>query len=412
MTAVGVPWCRVSQVAAVVWLCVAAPFPAYGQYDWTRHLGPRPTGFELERFGTWDLEPLSLRGMVDRAYYESDLLRSSAVRSIAEVTRVVAADGESVGQVFRRSRSHVDRSGHIKTIEYEDPLTKRVVQRESFTFDENGRLERWSRSRSPSEVLVASITRTQYPGAAPYGMAQTFSYYDDGSLKEWRACITSVNQKLQACDEDYLRLDRSARIVEFGWSGKSVTIERDIEGNASGIEIRNLATNDVEQHEIVLQDGAVIEKKGEVVVGRSFFDDRGRLIQHQSHSAEEREYYTTLTWTYDDEGRVISITKAFDSYSFGRDEDGRIVSVDQTMIPHSIRMKFDAAGRVLDQQPPLFFRRLSPGAGGTESYAYDQAGLLDEIVVRDPEGSHVARTDFTYSYRRSSVRVLSRKGGN
>ncbi|NNE34736.1 MAG: hypothetical protein HKN13_05845 [Rhodothermales bacterium] len=242
-------------------------------------------------------------------------------------------------------------------------------------------------------------------------MAQSFEYHADGSLKEWRACITSVNQKLQACDEDFLRLDPSGRIVDFGRSGERTSIVRDEDGNASTIEIRNLATKDVERRAVVEENGVLLEKDGPTVVGRSFFDERGRLIQYQSQSADKHEYYTTLTWTYDNSDRVVSITKAFNSYSFVHDEDGRIIGVDQTTIPHKLRRRFDANGRLLDQQPPLFFRQLSPSARGSERYRYDPGGLLVEILVSNEEGAAIAGTEFTYAYRRASTRVANGKGG-
>jgi hypothetical protein len=343
--------------------------------------------------------------MVDRQFYESGALYEASVSGIAESTFAVDSLGRPVEPPFRRSRTVVDREGRVRRTEYLDPLTRRVVQRETFSYDDQGRLVEWTRSRPASEVTVASVTRTEFPGIAPYGMAQTFTYFDDGGLKEWRACTVSVDQRLQDCSEDYLVLDRRGLVIEIGWSGEVIRIDRDSLGTASAIEVVATGTGNVDSRTVSCADHGCIERQGDEVVGRSFYDAAGRIVQYHAFSKDSPEYYTTITWVYDDHGRAQSVAKAFDSYEFGHDADGRIVAVTQTAIPRTVRRKFGTRGQLREQQPPLFFRRLSPTATGTEKYTYNDFGLIAEIVVEGDDGRVTSKTVLDYKLRRGSSRM-------
>ncbi|MBT8401701.1 MAG: hypothetical protein KJO98_14580 [Rhodothermia bacterium] len=382
--------------ALVVWTLLGTN--ASAQYDWRAHLGPVPTGYELSRFGTWDLEIIPIRGMVDKAYYESGQFEGSRIRKIVETTRS-AEDASGSASVFRRSTAHLDRQGRISRIEYADPLTGKVVQRESFSYDREGRLLSWRRARPPSEILVASVTRTLYPGRGPYGMSQSFSYDDDGTLREWRACTISVEQRLEQCEEDYLILDKAARVVEFAAAGTRHRIVRNAVGNAVRIEVLD-ADGKGSTALAVTFDGQTIAERAvgdSLAVGNmGWLDDAGRLIQYRVSQPDKPEYYWTATWAYDRENRPLSVQKGFDKYEYKYDAAGRLIGVTQSRAPESVLRTFNARGRLHSQVPPLFYSRLDAGLAGEERYDYDDRGYLTGISVRNSDGQEVAQTELSY----------------
>ncbi len=382
--------------ALVVWALL--PTNAGAQYDWRPHLGPVPTGYEISRFGTWDLEVIPLRGMVDKAYYESGEFEGSRIRKIVETTRS-AADASGSSSVFRRSTAHLDRQGRITRIEYADPLTGKVVQRESFSYDREGRLLSWRRARPPSEILVASVTRTLYPGRGPYGMSQTFSYDEDGTLREWRACTISVEQRLEQCEEDYLILDRAARIVEFAAAGTRHKIVRNAVGNAIRIEVMDADGKGSTALAISFDGKTVAERPAgdSLAVGNvGWMDEDGRMIQYRVSQPDKPEYYWTATWTYDREDRPLTVQKGFDRYEYKYDAAGRLIGVSQSLAPGSVLRTFNSRGRLHSQVPPLFYSRLDAGLSGEERYVYDDRGYLTGITVRNSDGQEVAQTDVNY----------------
>ncbi len=376
---------------------------ASGQYDWSAHLGPRPTGFEQSRFGRWDLEVVSIRGMIDRAYYESAPLASGRVRKVSEVTRAVGPDS-SKGQTFRRSTTYADRQGRITRIEYGDPLTGKVIQRETFTYDDGGRLVEWRRARPPSEVFVASIASTLYPDRAPYGMAQKFAYDDGGQLKEWRACAIVADQHLEKCDEDFVRFDGSGRIVGFGWPRSSFEIRRDLDGNAVTIVESDVASSSEQELFVEWGNGSLEERfvsgDDDSPANRAWFDDSGRMVQYRVVSASDADFYWTATWSHDSRGLPTRIQKGLDVYNLEYDTAGRLTSIEQSLEPKKIRRSFDASGRLILQEPPLFYRRLDPTSTGSERYTYSSTNMVERIEVRDATGRPVAETHFQYHGRR------------
>ncbi len=386
----------VAACVLIAWTSLATD--AVGQYDWRPHLGPVPTGFELSRFGTWDLEVIPIRGMVDKAYYESGQFEGSRIRKIVETTRS-ALDGSGSSSVFRRSTAHLDRKGRITRIEYADPLTGKVVQRETFSYDREGRLLSWARARPPSEILVASVTRTLYPGRRPYGMSQSFSYDEAGTMREWRACTISVEQRLEQCEEDYLLLDREARIVEFASAGTRHRILRDVRGNAVRIEVKD-ADGVRETALAVRHEGQTITERpvnDSLAVGNvGWLDDQSRMIQYRVSQPDRPEYYWTATWTYDRENRPLAVQKGFDRYDYKYDAVGRLIGVSQSQTPGSVLRTYNASGRLHSQVPPLFYSRLDAGLAGEERYLYDERGYLTGITVRNSDGQEVAETEVSY----------------
>ncbi|MDX1429396.1 MAG: hypothetical protein R3282_03865 [Rhodothermales bacterium] len=374
---------------------------ASAQYDWTPHLSPVTTGFELSRFGTWDLELLPVKGMVDRSYYESDRYAGLRIRKIVETTRS-AGEASGAASVFRHSTAHLDRQGRITRIEYADPLTRKVVQRETFKYDRDGRLLSWRRARPPSEVLVASVTRTRYPGRGPYGMAQTFSYDESGRLREWRACTISVEQRLEQCEEDYLVFDPAGRIVAFATAGTHHTIDRDVEGNAVRIEVREADGATHASFEVEIDGRTVTERPSDdsLEAGNvGWLDESGRLIQYRVTQPDKPEYYWTATWTYDSRGRPQAVQKGFDRYEYRYDAAGRLIEVKQSRAPESVSRTYDASGGLHSQTPPLFYSRLDAGLAGEERYTYDDKGFLTGISVRNSDGQAIAETALSYQGR-------------
>lgn len=388
--------------ALVIGSCIFLFDTSRAQYDWTPHLGPQPTGFEQTKFGTWDLELISVRGMIDRSYYETTSHRAASVRKIVEETRSPDTEASGPGKVFRRTTTHLDRKGRITNIEYGDPLTRKVIQRESFKYDDEGRLTEWRRARPPSEVSVASISRILYPGKGPYGMAQTFAYYADGKLREWRACTIAVEQRLESCEEDYLTFDANGRIVAFGGGGQQVMIARAVDGNAVRIESRETGVAEPIVLE-VKRSGQIREVpagvKDNTAGNRSWTDGEGRIVQYRVSGSGTPAYYWTATWEYGRTGRPTAIQKGLDVYRFGYDSGERLVRIEQSLDPRIILRTYDAAGRLVTQQPPLFYRRMDPAMIGEERYSYDAQGRLTSISVRDSAGQPVAETEFTYMGR-------------
>ncbi len=382
--------------------CLVVVTTTSAQYDWTPHLGPQQTGFEQTKFGTWDLELMSVRGMIDRGFYESASYRTRRVRKIIEETRSPDAEASGPGNVFRRTTTHVDRRGRITSIEYGDPLTRKVIQRESFKYDDEGRLTEWRRARPPSEISVASISRILYPGRGPYGMAQTFEYFADGTLREWRACAIAVEQRLESCDEDYLTFDARGRIVAFGAGGQQVTITRAVDGNAVRIESREASR--AEPFVLDVKRGGQIREvpddtEDSAAGNRSWTDAEGRIVQYRVSGSGTPAYYWTATWEYGSAGKPTAIQKGLDLYRFDYDSRGRLVRIEQSLDPRIILRTYDAAGRLSTQQPPLFYRRMDPAMIGEERYTYDENGWLTAISVRDSAGQPVAETEFTYAGR-------------
>jgi len=373
---------------------------ARAQYAWDTHFGPQPTGFELHRFGNWELEMIAFRGMIDRAYYESDRRAELGVRRVHRT--VTRFDRDGTRRVIHESTSLVDASGRMTATLYLNPHTHQQVQRESFKYDDGGRLVEWRPVKDPGEVAVASIAQTTYPGRLPYGRYQTFRYNDDGSLAEWRACNPGRERRSRRCDEAYIRFDSTGRISEFVSLEETYRLERDEAGNLSRVTATRRSGRvtldvSVRYDDIVIRERHAT-KDSSIVENIATRDSRGRIVQYKTTSPANPDYYSTTTWEYDESGRLSGITRGLDRHDFGYNESGNLVSVDQSVLPASIRRTYDPSGRIIEQTPPMSYNRYDLVDTGTERISYTNDGLLASIRVFDATGNELGVVSFEYEY--------------
>jgi hypothetical protein len=384
---------------------VLTTVPASAQYSWDAHFGPQQTGFERTWFGNWEIEILPVRGMIDRSVYESDRLASRGVRKINRT--VTRHDRAGMGsRVVHKSVSLVNSDGRVTATVYKNPQTGKQVQRESFKYDDSGRLLEWRPVRDPQEVPIASIAATAYAGHRPYGRYQMFRYYPDGTLMEWRACTPGRDRQSQACEDAYIKFDSAGRIIEFIWLEDVFRIQRDGDGNIESVESAHRGREKGFEMTIRYDDFVVRERymnaDSSVVENIVARDSQGRVVQYQIASLDTPGYYSTVTWDYADHGQLASIVRGLDSYVFAYDKAGRLTAVDQTVLPRTIRREYDERGRLSLQSPPLAYNRFDLLEEGSEVHRYDEAGLLLSISVVTTDGTELGVVDFDYEYYASA----------
>jgi YD repeat-containing protein len=392
-------------LAIILILAALASRDARSQYAWDEHFGSQPTGFEKRWFGNWEIEMVPMRGMIDRGWYESE---SRAERGVRQIRRkVVRNDKAGTGKrVVHESLSLVNADGRITATVYFNPQTRKQVQRESFKYDESGRLLEWRPVLDPAEVAIASIAQTAYPGRLPFGRYQTFRYYEDGTLKEWRACTPGRDRRSQQCDDAYVTFDTAGRITGFIWLELAYTLERDAGGNVARVVATNRkrkTTLDLHVHydDIVIRERFATEDST-LVENFTTRDSRGRVVQYKMTSPDTPGYYSTITWDYDAAGRITGIRRGLDTYAFSYDERGRLTTVQQSVLPLTINREYDERGRLSVQSPPLEYNRYDLVEVGKERFVYTEDGLPASITAVDTDGNEVGVVTFEYEYSSSA----------
>lgn len=385
----------------ILLLAMLSAREAASQYAWNEHFGPQPTGFEMQWFGNWEVEMVPMRGMIDRAWYESDRRAEQGVRKIRR--KVVRNDMGGDGQrVVHESMSLVDADGRVTATVYFNPHTHKQVQRESFTYDEAGRLLEWRPVMDPDEVAFASIARTAYPGRLPYGRYQTFRYHENGNLKEWRACTPGRDRRSQRCDDAYVTFDTAGRLTGFFWLEQAYELERDEKGNLSRATAKNRKGKTTLDLKVQFDDIVIREKfttgDSTQVENVATRDSRGRIVQYRVSSPDTPGYYSTITWEYDEAGRIAGIRKGLDTYKFSYDNQGRLLKVEQTVLPQLITREYDKKGRIVAQTPPMEYNRYDLVEFGSERFEYTDDGLVASITAIDDAGNAVGVVTFEYEY--------------
>ncbi len=394
---------------AALLVLVSIAGPARAQFDWSGHLGQQLSGFEKHWFSSWEMENTSLRGMIDRSYYESNTL---AEHDIRRINRTVERPDRSGGgsTTIHRSTSLVDADGRITATLYFNPQTGKQVQRESFKYDDAGRLLEWRPLRDQADVPVASIATTIYNRMLPSGRYQRFLYHDNGQIREWAACTPGRDRRSNPCADAYVRFDSSGLVNQFIWRDEIYTLARDIAGtmvgatrtSASGRISRRDFTLSMQHDDFVLREQVVTPDSviAENIVAR---DSKGRVAQYQIGSIDDPDYYTTVTWTYDDAGRLTSLVRGLERFDFQYDDAGRLARVDQSSGTSTMAWRYDDDGRLIAQTPPMQYNRYDLIEEGEERYAYDDDGLLESITVVAEDGTVLGRISFTYEFYSPSL---------
>lgn len=381
------------------------------QYDWSPHLGEQLTGFEKYWFGKWDLEVRSLKGMIDWKHY-SDPIKSDVglvSRINREAMRRSAAD--STESVVHRSQSIVRSDGRVSSTTYLDPKTGKTLQRELFRYDDDGRLVEWRPVRDPSDVSYASIARTLFVGTLPAGRSQHFSYYADGTLKNWHACgVTGPGA--DSCSDTSLEFSPAGKLVAFSWLKNDYHLKRDASGRLVRVEIVNGVNGYRQVMEMQFDDVIIRERFVDSLnVGRENTVAKGMngsILQYRVPSSAGSMQYSTTTWTYDSSGNISEIQKGLEHYLFERDKSGLVTMIQQSSAGPNLFRAFDENGVLISQTPALEYNRFDLVENGSEAFTYRDDGLLSNITVNSEIADSIARLDIEYEFRRK-LRAPTRK---
>ena len=370
-----------------------------GQYDWTRHLGTQQTGFEKHWFGTWDLEVRTMRGMVDWNYYSGTKASSwgGLKKIVRRATRIDRAD--SSRHLVHHSETLFDPNGRPSVTVFLDPITGRPIQRELLKFDGMGRLLEWRPVKDPADVAFAPVTRTLFEDVLPVGRTQSFTYFPDGRLQRWNACL-SDGRRNQRCDEAYAVFDSTEKVIEFAWLDARYRLKRNDQGNVEQIEIVDNRGRDtttiVVQHDDLLVREKYVDVRFDGMERIASKTSGGRLAQYRIPSAPGSLQYSTTAWEYDAENRLTAIRKGLQEFRFGYDSAGHVVSAGESASGLTVTRTFDSSGRLSSQSPPRFYNRFDLVEQGIERFVYDSDGRLAAVNVFDQTGAKVAELTFEY----------------
>ena len=130
-------------------------------------------------------------------------------------------------------------------------------------------------------------------------------------------------------------------------------------------------------------------------VTRFQYDELDRVISEVWINADQATVANTITYVYDDIGRLVSVADAYSSLAFTHDDRDRLKTVDNAGTPDAphvlLTYTYDTAGNVLSVADTI-----EGFAGAITSYDYD---ALNRVIQTLQSGNNTSdkRVDFAYN---------------